>query len=202
MTPVPNVLPRGADTYLCQLAPFAGRIEQHATPLSSYRVHDNNWFWRPIEDQIALSIAWTTAGEAAAIERFLGGDRSRVPEWHRQSWWRRLQHAIDELDQRVPAGARLLVVDDQALGAGPVRGRQVRPFPERDGIWWGQPADDAQAIRELKRERQDGPQYLVLLWTSFWWRDHYPRFWSHLENSARQLVADDTVLIFDLAPVS
>ena len=198
--PVPNVLPRGADTYLCQLAPFAGQIRLHPTPLSSYRVHGNNWFWQRIEDQISLSLAWTAATEAVAIGRFMAGDASHLHEWQRQSWWRRLHRVIDDIDGVVPLGAPLLLVDDEALGSGSIRGREVRPFPGRGGIRWGLPADDSGAIAELERERREGHRYMAVLWTSFWWKDHYPAFWRFMAGASRVLVDNDVVIVLDLNP--
>ena len=108
---------------------------------------------------------------------------------------RRLIAATSEL---IPSGATFLLVDSETVGTLPVDGRIGLPFLEREGAYWGPPADDAQAIRELERMRGEGAAYVVISWPSFWWLDHYAGFNRYLRAGFRCLLDNDSVKVFDL----
>ena len=50
---------------------------------------------------------------------------------------------------------------------------------------------------ELQRLRKEGAEYLVVLWSSFWWEDGFPEFYQYL-RSYRPLLRNEEVLILDL----
>src|SRR5439155_25498727 len=79
-----------------------------------------------------------------------------------------------------------------------ITGRTVLPFLERNGRFCGDPADDAEAIREIERLRDAGVQYIVFAWPAFWWVDHYREFWKHLSVNYRLLLENDRLVVFDL----
>ena len=56
------------------------------------------------------------------------------------------------------------------------------PFIERDGVYWGTPADDHEAIAELNRMHQKGINFIVFAWPAFWWLDHYKGFSEYLKS--------------------
>lgn len=111
----------------------------------------------------------------------------------------RLLQAIEEIDRAVPAGEPVILVDQAECGTL-APGRRVVPFLERDGRYWGPPADDAAAIAELGRLRRGGLRFLVFAWPAFWWLEHYSGFLQHLQATARRLLETDRVIVFDLAP--
>ena len=90
------------------------------------------------------------------------------------TWAEQLELAKEELARTLPAGAGFILVDEDQWGLGhEFQGRRVWPFTERDGLYWGPPADQATAARELERLRAAGAEFIGFAWTSFWWLDHY-----------------------------
>jgi processive 1,2-diacylglycerol beta-glucosyltransferase len=78
--------------------------------------------------------------------------------------------------------------------------RRVWPFPQNgEGLRpVHAPADSAAAISQLAASRERGGQYLVVPATAFWWVDHYPDFWSHLDHYYPLLLREDSCLIYGL----
>ena len=81
--------------------------------------------------------------------------------------------AAEEVGRCVSPGHRFVLIDDQCLGMDETSEVRAIPFPERHGQYWGHPAGDQTAIRELNRLRQAGATFLVFAFTAFWWFDHY-----------------------------
>ena len=133
-------------------------------------------------------------------------DRSHAvdPEtWKRRNfnyiWPTRLLRARADVIALVPEGSRFILIDGNEWGDGqPIPGRQALPFLERDGIYWGPPADDATAITELQRVRRAGTSFLALWWTSFWWLDEYPRFFEYLSGTFECALKGEHLMLFDL----
>ncbi|MDH4146318.1 MAG: glycosyltransferase family 2 protein [Acidimicrobiia bacterium] len=100
----------------------------------------------------------------------------------------------------VPAGATMAFVDQDTLETEVFGGRIVVPFPSRDGTWWGLPADDADAVAELERQRAAGVGHLVVADVSYWWLDHYRGFARHLEATSQLVHADRAFRVYRLDP--
>lgn len=105
----------------------------------------------------------------------------------------------DEVEEWVPADAKVLVVsrgDRELVRLGE---REVAHFPQAEnGEYAGHhPADSEAAIAELERLREAGVEYLVLPSTAFWWREYYPDFLSHLARRHYRVEAS-TCEIFKL----
>jgi SAM-dependent methyltransferase len=113
-------------------------------------------------------------------------------------WFRALNAAIEDVSTAVPPGTLIAVADQAQCGAALAAGHPALPFPEREGVYWGPPADDAAAIAELQRVRERGAGVLVVAWPAFWWLTHYRKFHDHLRSSFRCLVDNDRTVIFDL----
>jgi glycosyltransferase involved in cell wall biosynthesis len=164
-----------------------------------YLVHDANDFARrDVYGQLDFHLAVLPLH----FERLEAYVRSRGIEadaaaWRRRSAWFRLAAAVDELTRSCASAGRVAIADD---GWRIDRGAPFPavPFPEREGEWWGVPADDAQALEEVERARSSGVRSLALLWTSFWWLDHFVELREHLEAECRTLVSTDDVIVFDL----
>ena len=134
------------------------------------------------------------------IEQHLATQGVRVDRqaWLQSSWWHRQADALRDIET-LPAGAGpLVLVDDGAWGTGGVAGRECLPFLERDGCYWGSPADDATAIAELERMRAEGASTIVFVWSTFWWLDHYRGLREHLERNFRCVLSNERVVAFDL----
>jgi SAM-dependent methyltransferase len=112
----------------------------------------------------------------------------------------RMPVTLEETGELIPEGEAYIVIDDVTWQEADSGGRRVIPFLERDGEYWGAPPDDDTAIRELKRLRQDGVNYAVVAWTSFWWLEHYSKFHKYLRDASRSVVETDRLIVFDLRP--
>ena len=94
----------------------------------------------------------------------------------------RLNMLWDELHRTIPPGTKFLFVDDAALGLHFAQ-HECLPFPNRDGVWWGLPANSKTAIREFDKALNHGVQYIAFAWPSFWWFDYYAEFFAYLHTN-------------------
>lgn len=115
-------------------------------------------------------------------------------------WTQRLLQAQEELGRVVPSHECFILVDQQQLQPVLGAGRRVVPFLERDGQYWGPPADDGSAIAELERLRRAGARFLVFAWPAFWWLEHYPAFRQHLVDHYPCSLQNERIVAFDLRP--
>ena len=107
---------------------------------------------------------------------------------------------LKALQRVIPRGSRFILVDDtQWTGRFPER--NPIPFLEKDGMYWGLPADDAKAISELERLRKAGAGFIVFASPCFWWLDYYSEFHSHLERKYQHVFGDEEMIIFDLRTI-
>jgi hypothetical protein len=118
---------------------------------------------------------------------------------------RKLRKLLDSGDQAagditdlVAAGGAFVLVDERWLAPEALPDRRAIPFLERDGQYWGPPADDDTAIRELERLRRAGAGHIVFTWPAFWWLDYYAGFHNHLRASFPCLLENERVAVFKL----
>lgn len=110
-----------------------------------------------------------------------------------------VDRAAGELSSVVPEDAPIILVDDARFVAAELCGaRPTTPFLEHDGQYWGSPPDDATAIREFERLRDDGAEFIVFGWPAFWWLDHYKGFQRHLSDRFDRVLANERLAVFDL----
>jgi len=107
---------------------------------------------------------------------------------------------LEQINALLPDGARLILVDEAHWPRFALAPRQVIPFIERDGEYWGPPEDDAQAIRELDRLRQGGAEFIVFASPAFWWLDYYSKLTRHLRSGFRCVLENERLVVFDLGP--
>jgi len=115
-------------------------------------------------------------------------------------WYVQLERALADLRLFVPENASLILINDDEWGArtSHLAPRRVLPFLERDANYWGRPADDANAIEELARMQRAGATHIAISWNSFWWEEHYARFFAHVTQSSRCVLRNERVIIFEL----
>jgi glycosyltransferase involved in cell wall biosynthesis len=192
------------DYYLATLVPLYGRIGLVPEPQGLYRIHGQNHGWSgSIEDRLdvlgkRLDFC-LRALERHGREKGLAIDPAecKANSWHH--WLTRLHRATCELDEVIPPGERIILVDDDTWENRDIAlPRRHVPFLERDGRYWGRPADNATAVRELERLREAGAGFVVFGWPAFWWLDYYRRFHDHLREHYRRVLANDRLVIFDL----
>lgn len=177
---------------------FAFAYETHLKNVRDYFRHRRN-------DLLELDIC---GGEGwSKLCPFLGLPEPPAPFPHRnkheerrrdREWVRRFDAARAELERTVPVNGRFILVDDAQLGPGFGSGRHALPFLERDGLYWGRPADNQTAIRELQRLRGGGAEHLVVAWPSFWWFDYYEGFREYVTAHFPRLLQTDHLMVFDL----
>jgi hypothetical protein len=200
--PIPeDVYTTCPDLYLASHAPLYGRVELIAEPKSCWRIHGQNNTWRTAwavrvgQQQTMWERCFTSLARHARA-------RGLVPDpdrWVEQSWWRRLARVASELDSLIPAGHRFILVDDGQWDTGEIlHGRAAVPFVERDGVYWGPPADDDAAVAELERLRAAGATFVVFGWPAFWWLEHYTGLKKWLESRFRRAFSSDLMVVFDL----
>jgi SAM-dependent methyltransferase len=116
-------------------------------------------------------------------------------------WLQSLQLAQEEILKVIPPGSSFILVnDDQWSGDLFFPDRRAFPFLEKDGRYWGPPADDATALAEFQRLQQAGAGFIVFAWPSFWWLKHYSVLCQHLRQTFPCLCDNERLVIFRLNP--
>lgn len=162
----------------------AERIDAIAYLMHSPRAEDRHYrAW--LADQLLLM----NARQSEALHPFIPG-----LYW---TYGERLQIAIRNMTHHIAPG-QTLVLADEGQWALAFKDRKVIPFVEREGAYWGPPADDQAAISEIERLRALGAEFFVLGWPAFWWFDYYLEFRGYLETTFACLLKNSRLVIFDL----
>jgi predicted O-methyltransferase YrrM len=115
-------------------------------------------------------------------------------------WNHRLRLCKQDLEALIPPEDAFILVD-QNFGSDQLgRNGRAMPFLERDGQYFGPPADDATAIREVERLRDSRAAFIAFVWPALWWLEHYSAFHHHLRSSYRCVLENDRLVVFDLWP--
>jgi len=110
---------------------------------------------------------------------------------------RRLIRTKEELRKLLTPRHTFILVDEENIRGG-LPGLRAIPFLEKNGQYWGPPADDETAVREFERLRQAGASYIAFAWPAFWWLEHYAEFARHLRSRFRCVVDNQRLVVFDL----
>jgi glycosyltransferase involved in cell wall biosynthesis len=189
-----------SDAYLFGLAALFGAIGAIQEPQGSYRLHGRNQYASlPFDERVEADLRFydVRCDILAGFCRDHGIDVDPAT-WKEGSWLRRLKQATSEIDQLVPAGQPFILVDDDAWAMGSGGKRHPIPFMEKNGQYWGPPADDSEAIRELERQQRAGVRFVVFTWPSFWWLDYYGGLNDHLRTNVPCVIENDRLVAFDL----
>ncbi len=116
----------------------------------------------------------------------------------RSDWTERLLQAVQEILELVDEDQRIVLIDEEQLRVEIAAYRQVTPYLEKDGEYYGAPPDDETAIRELKRLRREGLRFMVFTWPAFWWLEYYSGLRQHLQSNYTCILKNDRLMIFDL----
>ena len=151
--------------------------------------------------RLAHRLESVTNHRGVALCAFFRKGKTRWSDCRELVQWKYLvKLATDELEAAIPPGGQFILVDQDEWGtsAHVVAGRSRVPFLEREGEYWGEPPDDATAIRELERLRQGGAHFMVFGWPAFWWLDYYSELHRHLRKNFRCVLENDRLIVFDL----
>jgi len=74
-------------------------------------------------------------------------------------------------------------------------------FMEKNGIYYGEPKDSAQAIVDLEELRKRGASYLVFTSNTSWWLDYYEQLGQYVESTSTLVEATSGFKIYKLYPV-
>ncbi|OYD92637.1 family 2 glycosyl transferase [Nostoc sp. 'Peltigera membranacea cyanobiont' 210A] len=114
------------------------------------------------------------------------------------SWSERLEIAMQEIASVIPAGKRLILVDENQWGSEILPEFDALPFVEHQGQYWGAPLNDEIAIQELERMRQAGASFMVIAWPAFWWLDYYSGLRNYLSSNFCCVLDNSRLVVFDL----
>ncbi len=123
--------------------------------------------------------------------RFRKGEMN--PKWERQAY------LVDQdIASLIRPGEAFILVDELQLATRLGVARRALPFLERDGQYWGRPADDTAAIHELERMRQAGARMMIFTWPAFWWLEAYPGLHTFLRAHFPCPLENERLIAFDL----
>jgi hypothetical protein len=127
-----------------------------------------------------------------------------LPDWGAGASLLEVKHRIRELageiERRLPPAGRVVFAGDAGEWRDVDRplGERALPFVQREGQFWGLPADDNAAIDELERERSAGASAIVFTEANLWWLDHYRGFADHLRRRYTTAAETTQFVAFDL----
>ena len=100
----------------------------------------------------------------------------------RLGYRRQVEQVRQEVEKRVPQGARVLVVSRGDRELIRFEGCEGQHFPQdaTGGYAGHHPSGSEEAIAQLERMRGAGADFLVIPAASAWWLDHYAELASHL----------------------
>jgi 4-amino-4-deoxy-L-arabinose transferase-like glycosyltransferase len=75
-------------------------------------------------------------------------------------------------------------------------------FTEKDGIFYGEPRDSAQAIVDLEGLRKRGANFLVFSSDTSWWLDYYQELGNYVAGNSRLVEGTPEFKIYKFNPVS
>jgi hypothetical protein len=187
-----------ADSYLSALAPLYGHLARLEQPQGGYRLHGSgNFAGAQFRERMrrGLELIEQLSAVTAEHAQALGFEPDR-PAWREQSWWHRVARAFEDVTALI-GPAHVVLIDDDVLGLT-WSCKRAHPITERDGIYWGPPSDGAHAVAELRRMREAGARFAVIVWSSFWWLDQYPELRTELAATGPALIDDERIKVFDL----
>jgi hypothetical protein len=144
--------------------------------------------WLPAPFIQALGYPSCTAFYDERPERWTRADR--------ETRWR--QQCDAALESLIAPGEPFIMIDEEQSGLLAQAGRWRIPFLEREGQYFGMPADDEAALAELERQRAAGAKWLVIVENSFWVIRFYPRLMNELSTRHRCALQTTSLVVFQL----
>lgn len=189
----------GIDHYLFVLTPLFGEIKCLNTPLGFYRVHGTNLTLKPSYLTTFLK-EYESCCDALSKYLYLEHGINKDPlAWPRDHWYHKVNAGMTCITSIVPGNSSFILIDDNAWMTSPnMAGRQRIYFLEENGVYNGVPGNDQVAILEIELQRVKGTRFVVIVWTSFWWLDHFKELAKYLFREFNCVLKNDLVTIFQL----
>jgi hypothetical protein len=128
--------------------------------------------------------------------KFLGCEIPNQPFPRANEWMHLLIEAGLHFKGKIPAGEKVLLIDQMGFGNSFAPNHQIIPFLEKDGVYWGIPETDEVAAKEFERMINEGINYVAIGFPCFWWLAFYPNFEKMLRQKTEILVENNAVKIF------
>jgi len=106
-----------------------------------------------------------------------------------------------ELNRMTPKNSLIAAADNGDPTVFYYAERKGWHFPEKEGIYIGEPRETAQAIADLEQLRSRGANYLVFTKDTKWWLDYYRAFAQHLAENATLMETTSEFRIYQLKSV-
>jgi hypothetical protein len=103
-----------------------------------------------------------------------------------------------ELNRTTPKNSLIAAADNGDPTVFYYAERKGWHFPEKEGIYNGEPRQSEQAIAELARLRSRGASYLVFTKDTSWWLDYYDAFARQLAENATLMETTSGFKIYEL----
>ncbi|WP_018613715.1 FkbM family methyltransferase [Segetibacter koreensis] len=117
---------------------------------------------------------------------------------NRSPYVSRMIQSAGEIKGLVPQNESFIFIDaNQLQVSGEFAGRAAIPFLEKNGLYWGPPADDATAIQEIQRQQKKGVAFIIFAWPGFWLFDYYKGMHDYIRSNSRCLLQNDRIIIFN-----
>ncbi len=111
-------------------------------------------------------------------------------------WMHLLLKAQQNFHKNVPAGEKVLLIDQLGFGESFAPQHRIVPFLEKDGEYWGNPANDEVANDEFLRMMREGVEFVAIGFPCFWWLVYYPEFERWLRRNFESLTETESIKIF------
>jgi hypothetical protein len=191
-----------ADAYLVALGWVCGPTRRISEPQGCYRSHGgSNYRALPLSQKLRRDMELYERLCGVLGEHFSRQGLACDPEiWKRRPWApHQVYQASQDLAGVIPAGTTFVLVDGENWGGPLCPELRQLPFLERNGQYWGPPADDDNALHEFERMRNEfGAGFIAFAEPAFWWLDHYIKFAGHLRRHFRCTLRNERLVIFDL----
>ena len=109
-----------------------------------------------------------------------------------------MERAYADIVANTACGSRIILVDEDFMNPQELPDREITRCMERDGCYWGSPADSEEALREFERLFARGADYIVIVFPAFWWLEYYKELNARLRHSFPCVFQNERIVLFDL----
>ena len=191
-----------ADNYLCMLAPLYGEVKAISEPISLYRLHGkNNYRGKYLQEKLLQSKVDRFNASSSILKHQLAklGLQPNTENWDQNSWLKKISRSLKDIKIFVPKKSKMILVDDdQWQLSDEIAGRKIVHFIERENQYWGPPANDDQAIQEIKNQVKEKAGFIFFTWPVFWWLDYYKGMSAWLREKHECVIENERLVGFKL----